>query len=187
LQWDVQCIGWANPWSVDFIPDRKRSLGWLSVLAFRIMHCIHVFVLFRFEFCQFQSTIFKFQSFECISFMSIFSGFFLLMVVSCSIINEMFSSVCFLNTLLIFDESKGGEKLKLIKLELKWNWTHIVDRGSIHICVCLISYIYCFWKHFSDSQVQAKIGKWCLDGTGESLFSLISLPFLCHSWGLFSA
>ena len=31
------------------------------MLAFRIMHCIHVFVIFQFEFCQFQLVVFIFS------------------------------------------------------------------------------------------------------------------------------
>jgi len=46
-----------------------------------------------------------------------FLYFQFLLVVSCSIINEMLFFVCSLSALLLFDESKGGEKLKLIKLD----------------------------------------------------------------------
>ena len=42
---------------------------------FRIMHCILVFVIFQFEFCQFQLVVFLFQSADCISFMHLFSVF----------------------------------------------------------------------------------------------------------------
>jgi len=46
-----------------------------------------------------------------------YSLFQFLSSVSCAIINEMLSFVYDLTTLLLFDESKGGEKLKLIKLD----------------------------------------------------------------------
>jgi len=62
----------------------------------------------------------------------------------------MICNVCSINAFVLFDESKRGEKLKiekLIKLDKSrsiksginnqiWNWTHIIDRGSICICVC---------------------------------------------------
>jgi len=40
-----------------------------------------------------------------------------LLIVSCSMINERLSSVCVPNALLLFDESKGVEKLNKLKLD----------------------------------------------------------------------
>jgi len=74
-------------------------------------------MIFQFEFCQFQSVIFYFSRLIVSIFVFILC-FMSMLVVTCSIINEILSSVCFLYALVLFDESKRGRKIEIDQIGL---------------------------------------------------------------------